>query len=158
MCYVVQSCLHFGAASAASTALWHVASQQCCQPQTLARDRLTHPHAPCAQSLPVPPPLSLPFQSVKCAVCSFVTPVASTAGPQQAAQQAQQHAGAHLQQQPQLTPPQQSVAASSKPTQTVLVENPAGIDESGNEVRGLAHRLIELQKSLLDQGLVAAAW
>ena len=77
------------------------------------------------------------MQSVKCAVCSYVTPVVQTSNPQQALQlvQQQQHAAAHLPQQPQHAPPPQSAAGSSKQTQTVLVENPSGIDESGNEVR-----------------------
>lgn len=68
-----------------------------------------------------------------------MTPVVQTSNPQQQALQLvqqQQHSAAHLPQQAQHAPQQQSGAGSSKQTQTVLVENPSGIDESGNEVGG----------------------
>ena len=76
---------------------------------------------------------------MKCAVCSYVTPAPSTAQqPRQQALPPPRRTPEQLEQQYQQVmqqPLQQSAAGSSKQTQTVLVENPAGVDESGNEVR-----------------------
>lgn len=60
-------------------------------------------------------------QSVKCAVCNHVTPVAGGAAPGRA--------GAGGQQQP-------GGGGGGKPAQqAVLVQNPPSLDEAGNEVR-----------------------
>ena len=99
----------------------------------------------CSPTNEPPLPLLLPptntLQAVKCAVCSFITPVGSGggggggAGAGSAGQQAPGGGGGGGG----AAQPQASVAASSKPpSTTVLVENPGALDEAGNEVPSLS--------------------
>jgi len=82
-------------------------------------------------------------QSVKCALCNHVTPLASRPPPPH--QHAPYPPNNHHSGRPPAAPHQQqqqgqdsAVAANNKPVQAVLVENPPSLDESGNEIQNVS--------------------
>lgn len=71
-------------------------------------------------------------QSVKCSVCHFVTP--APVGPPPPAPGPPGGAAPG----PSGSGPAHQPASTSKPTQTVVVENPPTLDDNGNEVANIA--------------------